>query len=161
MTTTTDRRATRVTQRLHHDRDFQRRFRRAPYRTLAEAGLGPSQVRAVLSGNAQDLAAVGIDPETVRRAPLRQRVRARVLTVVSAVLAMVAGPLMAAPASAARARFARFGRRFIRADARRIGRHDALSGRRFARTTVRRARTRMLPGRDDCKLRCVRVEVLP
>lgn len=159
MASTTDRHATAVARRLHHDRDLQRRFRRAPHRTLTEAGLGPAQVRAVLSGSARDLAEAGIDPKRVRRAPLRHRLRARVLTVVSTVLALLGGTLSAAPASAAGARFAQFGRRYIRVDARRIGRQEARYGLRFARTTVRQARF-LLPGNGNCGKGCLGVEIL-
>lgn len=157
MNAKTDRHATRVAQRLHHDRDLQRRFRQEPLRVLSDAGLGAAQVEAVMSGSARDLAAAGIDPSRVQRPPLRHRVRARVLTVVSAVLALLGGPLLAAPASAARIGFARF----VRDGARNI-RFAPLSGRRFGRIHVRMGRIEFSPpGTGDClKTACLEVEVM-
>lgn len=161
MTSAIDRHATRVARRLHHDRDLQHRFRQAPERVLGDAGLDDTQIGAVMSGNARDLAAAGIDPERVQQPLLRNRVRARVLTVVSAVLALLGGPLLAAPASAARrARFARFGRHYIRMDARLIGTGE-ISGQRFGIRYVRRARILAgLPSQGECLKQCIGVEVL-
>lgn len=160
MTRRIDRHATRVARRLHHDRDLQHRFRQAPERVLGDAGLDDTQVEAVMSGNARDLAAAGIDPARVQQPPLRNRVRARILTVVSAVLALLGGPLLAAPASAARARFARFGARRIRTGVRYI-RIGEFSGRYFGRFYVRQARRIAgLPSQGPCLKQCIGVEVL-
>ncbi len=159
MPVTIDRRATRVVRRLHHDREFMRRFRTAPHEVLDAAGLTPSQAGAILSGRATDLAAAGIDPRRVGRMPLGMRLRARTLFVLAATTSLLAGPLLSSPAHGLRE--TAFGIRYIRADARRLRASSPrqIAGRRFARSTIRDVRFVLLPG--GCEKGCIEVELIP
>lgn len=125
-------------ERLLVDRGFARRFRRNPERALRRYGLGADEVEALKRGRADELLALGVDPEYVwPRAEaaglepwlLRNARRLAPVTLLAALTLVGAPTALAARQGRARA-------------LRRLGRHAALR-----RTGLRRAFARTL-GRE-------------